>query len=241
MQLQEIDSFVRRKIIELIYEGKIKTVHVDDVLVNRQNIDEYRLKLLYRPLQLSRKYLEYFVSSNTVDHVYRSYIKDPKEHVVIINETKIIDFDLPPHAKKQFVRRLIYCITDEFLAFSVNISIKNIFKDDKEFWLDVVKNSNYHHPRVLETMIDLIKQSVVLQPKHITRGRDRREIEKRHNKYQGVNNRLVIHPFAFIIHDGVLKTVELYSSTADVRMGNAVTSNTRRWWEWFRANYQTTN
>ncbi len=235
----EIDSFVRRKIIELVDQGKIKTVHVDGIQVNKQNLAEHRLKILYKDLQLSRKYLELFIQDNVVDHVYRRYIKDPKEYIVIVGTNKIIDFDLSKHAVKQFVRRLIVATQDSYISFAINYNITKAFNDNIDQWIEICEKHDYNNPLVIDAMIDFLKQSTVLQPKSISRDRDKREFEKRDQKHEGVTNRLVSHPFAFVINDGVLKTVELFSSTADVRTANAVTSNNGRWWSWF-SNFQTT-
>lgn len=235
--MYEIDSFVRKRIIELIYENKIKSVHVEGILVNKSNIDEYRLKLLYKPIQLSKKYLELFIKTNAVDYVYRTFIKDPKQYVVIIGDSKIIDFDLSPHAKKQFVRRLLYVTTDEFVSFVLNHSVMEAFEENKDIWLNILKRNIYDELIIAETMIDIIKTSSVLQPKSINRPRDKREIAKRQEKHDGITNRFVSHPFLFIIHDNVLRTVELYSATADVRTANAVTSQNRRWFAWFNSNF----
>lgn len=231
-------------IIELVQKGKIKSINCNNEIIDITNIRTKKDLLLEGDVKVSNK----FIPLLNYDFKYlKEFLTHTNNYNLITNKGKYLTFNITYHAVEQICKRLlyIYVINTKF-QFSLKLTtwfennldklvdkIKN-FKEDKEidYFTSEVCNIESEFDSFTYELLDLLLyDSSLLITENSIRMRDRLSF-KRRDKERGKCDRYLLHPFLFVIQDGVLKTVELYSPSIDCRHLNKFTSDYKKYNKW---------
>lgn len=235
-EIKTIKDVIIEDIVTLTKQIKIKSFSFNDIVIDFQNIHEYEDKLYDKDsvIKVSNKYIP--LLKYKFNDLKEFMTSDHNFHM-INNKEKHLSFNITNHASIQLLRRMLY-IYIKSDKFEWSSTMKTFFIEHLDDIIALLKESknikDFSTNEFLSSTIELLLyNATVFNPDNVGRDRDRLAFARRDKKNQGTI-RYFNHPFMFIVQEGILKTVELYSSSEDCRHFNKETSDDRTFNRWFK-------
>jgi len=222
-------------LINLIKENKINSFYIIDEIANTEtridilNLNDKKIQNFLNKIKQKqefkirlnskneKKFFKLYKKSFTPDKISEIFfMRNKGEYKVIAKNGRVIEFDISEHAFNRFVERLlIFYKVFGHRKFDVSKKLKEQAKQIEEF----IKNKTLikNKEKVKNLIIEYIENATPLKEKSLYRIKDKVNMKRRAKQYEDENKvlKLVSHPFLFIINveEGILKTIELYSSS----------------------------
>lgn len=230
-------ELIIEKIKELTKQIKIKSVNVNDKVLDFRNIDKIHSSDV---ISISNKYIP-LLSEFDMNEL-KDFFTHDNNFSVITNSGKYVTFNLTHHAVEQFIKRFIYIyLTNDKFEFSTEMNI--IYSEYFDYILNVLHTLNedvyLNEDEKLINLIKLVINNSEFFDYEKSTGRWRDKLAFIRRETEMINTiRYFNHPFMFIIQDNICKTVELYSSSQDCRHLNKFTGDTKRFTSWLRKKFK---
>ena len=225
IKVQKIE--IIKEIVKLTKNAKIKSFQADGVVYNFQNIQDYKF-YEDKQIKISNKYIPLLCVDFELDYVLFSLELPRKDINIITNDLKFLSLDVTIHALRRFIKRFIYIYLDEQSKFEFNKSIKAIFlkhfNEILKLYLETPLYEIKEDYHTIEVMKDILKMCKPFNPL-VNSGRHRDIWNFKVRMHEHKNTQMYfMHPFLFIVENGNIITVELYSAVMPMNRANKLTS-----------------
>ena len=235
----EEDLIIKREIllelVSLVKAGTVKSFQVDSTVYDFQNIKKFNIEEnMSKVITLSNKYIPELSRNFDLNQILIITGKQVKDINILNSEGKFISLNVTFHSMQQLLKRFIYIYTINQDKFEFGYVMNSLYKKYFDYCMNLVITTDINEVKKDETLIslttELLRLSKTFTKKNSGRHRDHWNFDLR----QQIHDNTVmhfIHPFLFIIEDGFIKTIELYSSSIDTHGMNKFTSNSKKYRE----------
>ena len=226
-QLSKLE--IIKEVINLTYSGKIKSFHIDETLVDLRGVKSLvPEELLDKKLMISNKYIPLLCENFEIQTVVQHLCNDAKDVTVLTSEGKFLNLSVTNHSNQQLLKRFIYIYLVNADKFEFGIRMNEIFTKYFDYCITLILNNEIKSIKKDDTQLinltkELLRMSRAFTSKNTGRHKDQWNLNVRESIHD-VTTRYFVHPFLFIVEDGHLKTVELYSSSVDMYNYNKFTN-----------------
>lgn len=219
-KIMKLTESIKIKSFKIVLNEKETTIDYSNIKTFIKEIKDTNNKII-----ISKKYFKLFDNKEQLLLIENCLSDDFKYKIFTNNEKLILLNSISVHSMEQYIKRSLLFYkkygSEKDLSSREFIELKKIYNDSNKLSKkDVLLDNKIY----LENLIlNKLKSTKVLHETNMGRERDKKEFAKRDNKYKE-SLRLLNHPFLFIINDRNLVTIELFSSSFNVRFLNKKTS-----------------
>jgi hypothetical protein len=218
---------VIKEILYLSKELKIKSFHADDKVYDFRTNKEPEF-FINKKVWVANKYIHLLCETFTLDFILEHLEMQKKDINVISNDLKFISLDCTIHAMRRFLKRFIYIYLDEQNNFEFSSKLKSLLNDNFDYVLHLYMNNSLSNIKKDYYIIEIIKEILILSKtfnpdKNTGRLKDQWNFKLRNQEHSNTQMYFT-HPFLFIVEDGHIKTIELYSPSLSLSEANKMTS-----------------
>ena len=230
-------SEILNKLIDSVKNHLITSFSITNIDTNEKfvidilNIRDKKIEKLIQEVKNNLKNFKFSLNSKNEKKFFKKYKKlftngeleeffifekIKSKYQVILENGRVIGINITTHAYKRFVSRLlIFYLIYGHRKYDVSEELKN----DAKNIVNMIKkgNLNLHTDEITKIILKYLEKAKPFKEKTLYRLRDKINHNRRKKRYEDekVTLKLISHPFLFIINieKGILKTVELYSSS----------------------------
>lgn len=234
--MNEFKDILKFEIIkELLFQtrnGSIKSFHADDKVYDITNTRTLQPEdLINCKLLLSNKFIPLMCDNFDLKEVTSVLCPEQRDIQLITEDLRFMNLNVTFHAVHQLLKRFVYIYMNNQNKFEFGIQMNQLYTKYFDYCINLILTNDLDLIKKDETVIKLIslllRLSKPFSKSNAGRHKDVWNFELRERIHEN-DQKYFIHPFLFIVEDGFIKTVELYSSSLSMHNANKFTSDNKR-------------
>ncbi len=229
---------VREKIVDTIIKHtqnmNIKSFSYENEVIDFMSLRKTKIDFK-KNIKISNKYIALLCQDYEMNDL-KDFMNHNNDFNIITNTNKYVTFQTTSHANIAFLKRLVYIYMHRDIKFEFSNAVCDLISTNINECIDILINQDWrdvNNDFISGLMSHFLISSRVFTFKEVCRKRDLLAFEHRNKLYENTT-RYFNHPIMFVVENGILKTVELYSSTQDMRHLNKFTSNDEKFNKWLK-------
>lgn len=218
-----------KEILFQVKSSKIKSFQADGKVLDISNIrDLQSTDLIQSKILLSNKFIPLICENFDLEEVLSVLSIEKKDIAIITHDNRFMNINVTFHSTQQLIKRFIYIYINNQNKFEFGLQMNELYSKYFSYCINLVLNNKIDDIKkdevILELITRILKMTKPFSKSNLGRHKDVWNFELRERIHESAL-KYFCHPFLFIIEDGFIKTIELYSSSVSMHRANKFTSD----------------